>query len=292
VYSCLAISSSPPGFCFPSFVAFFQFFRIFFSVVVCPEQEVLIGNYSSIDSSSSSSSSSAPDSQHSSDVDHDSPIPHQQQQQQQQQDGHSAQELPALEIRSFKLHPSGSHIAVGVRRQGVCAVGVYKMPTAAAAAAVRNGVGTDAGPRVVTLRSNPSNPSNNSSSNSDTGRSPAAAAAAAAATASAAAMASLSAASLSRVLVLEEPTLVLDVIGVMTHDDAMGRTVMSNPSQDYASDDGFLVVSVSGITSPTAVYYISLQDPEQQVKVRPGKKTVRPGGAPFKATSAAVWGGC
>jgi hypothetical protein len=103
----------------------------------------------------------------------------------------------------------------------------------------------------------------------------AAAAAAAAATASAAATAELSAASLSWVLVLQEPTLVLDVIGVMTDDGVTGQRVMSNQGQHDALDDGWLVVSVSGITSPTAVYFISLKDPEQQVKVRPGHGTAQ-----------------
>jgi hypothetical protein len=34
-----------------------------------------------------------------------------------------------------------------------------------------------------------------------------------------------------------------------------------------AGDDSWLAVSISGITSTSAVYYINLRDPQQQVKV-------------------------
>lgn len=192
--------------------------------------------------------------------------------------------MPPLEIRSFKLHPRGSHIAVGVRRGGVCAVDVYEMPllagSAAAVAAMPAG-GEGETPHTlltVTLRTGTSSSSSSSksganggsSSSSGSSKSTAAAAAAAMAAASAAANSGISAAKLSWVLVLEEPTLVLDLVGLMTNDDVMGPSGMSHPAGDDSSDDAWLVVRVSGITSPTAVYYINLRDPQQQVKVGGG----------------------
>lgn len=181
--------------------------------------------------------------------------------------------LPALEIRSVKLHPSGSHLAVGVRRQGVCAVDVYTLPPRPGAAAAEAAVSPDMSttssellggqardPYVVALRTNAS---------SGAASSRPAAAAAAAATASAAATADLSTARLSWVLALEEPTLVLDVIGLVTPQSHGVLNPSSSPAAAAAAQsDSWLVVSVSGITSPTAVYYVNLTDPQQQIKVR------------------------
>ena len=56
----------------------------------------------------------------------------------------------------------------------------------------------------------------------------------------------------------------LDVIGVMTNQVASSTTLDESPG---AGDDSWLAVSVSGITSPSAVYYINLRDPQQQVQV-------------------------
>jgi hypothetical protein len=248
---------------------------------VCPQhflQEVLVGNYSldgdsdSRDSGSSQSTASSSGSSRGSDAagEEDSNNTVQQydgRQQQQQYVRPGGDSLPPLELRSFSLHPSGSHIAVGVRRQGVCAVDVYDMsvPAAATGAAPEVTAAAAAVPQVYTVRSKPGL-SGGSGSTDGSNTAKTTATAAAAATVSAAATAAVSAARLSWVLVLEEPTLVLDVLGVMTNSDMMQPAGVTHPGDDSLADS-WLAISVSGITSPTAVYYVNMQDPQQQVQV-------------------------
>jgi hypothetical protein len=240
--------------------------------MACILQEVLVGNYDArYESSSNSDVAQEEDANNSK---HHHKQPHQR-----QQEGRTSGSLPALELRSFSLHPSRSHIAVGVRRQGVCAVDVYHMPEPAAAAAVADIVtaaaeaaeaaeaAAEAAPQIYTLHTKPSSSGSNGSGNTDSSNAAdVTASASTAAIASAAATAGVSAARLSWVLVLDEPTLVSEVLGVMTKHDITRAAGVTHAGADSLSDS-WLAISVSGITSPTTVYYVNMKDPQQQVQV-------------------------
>jgi prolyl oligopeptidase PreP (S9A serine peptidase family) len=185
-----------------------------------------------------------------------------------------------VEVRSFALHPSGSHMAVAVRRQGVCGVDVYRLAPAGATAApasAAEGRADGASARSAVLRTNTS-----SSSGSGRGcgadvavaRTHATAAAAATAAAldaarAASAPAGRAPARLAWVLALGDPTLVLHLQGVATLAGAglQQQAPAAAAAADAGGDDAWVVLEVSSMVQPSALYYVRVSDPQQQAVV-------------------------
>jgi hypothetical protein len=242
------------------------------AVLLRAVQEVLVsnrGHYSFHGSSSSSDADSdaSPSSNSSSDS------------HRQQQHGGAGTEGVAVEVRSFELHPSGSHVAVAVRRQGVCAVDVYAMPAAAGSTAAANDGSHSNAPVVVlqtaTSASNGSQQGCAAASDGADAKATAASAVEAARLAAATAVAANASTSSARLvwsLVLQDPTLVLDLQAVATREDATtstpGGSGVPPPASSSSLADSWLVIQVSSIVTPTSLWYVNLADPKTQVKVR------------------------
>jgi hypothetical protein len=190
--------------------------------------------------------------------------------QQQQHPNHQQQQqqVQSLEILEYRVHAAAGYLAVAVRRQGVCAVDIYKLHSSSSSSS--SGVvpepsnsftnssadGNEVTVPAVLLVTNSSSHqacpsaavSNSSSSNASTTAAAAAAAGPNAITvpnpAGAAGIAEL-----AWVLVLDDPTLVIDLEGL-----------------EGPANKPWLAVHVSGTTTPSALYYVQLHT-RQQVKV-------------------------
>jgi hypothetical protein len=185
-----------------------------------------------------------PEHDHSSDSDTEA-SPTQQQQQQ------------SLEILDFKVHAAAGYMAVAVRRQGVCAVDIYKLRSSSSSSIGHlPAPGSDAVspadseaaevtvPAVLLVTNSSSSTSSSSSSNTPTAAAVQPSSITVPNSAGAAGLAEL-----AWVLVLDDPTLVLDLQGL-----------------EGPADEPWLVVAVSGITTPSTLYYVQLHT-QQQVKV-------------------------
>jgi hypothetical protein len=188
-----------------------------------------------------------PEDDRSSDDDTEAP-----QQQQQQQ---AKKQVQSLEILDFRVHAAAGYLAVAVRRQAVCAVEIYKLRSSSSSSGGGAAPGADAEPKIDADAAEVTVPvvllvTNSSSSSSINGNATAAAAAAGPDTITVANPAGAAGiAELAWVLALDDATLVLELEGL-----------------EGPAAEPWLAVHVSGITTPSALYYVQLNT-RQQVKV-------------------------